>query len=166
MSGGQLGSRRPTRQRNTLLPQEPLRWMGRRALWLDRRLPRPSQWSLSDGIGTAAAQQPNVALLCLWFPRKLSHASWKRLGWTRYWPGAWPPTTLMPRPTGRLLKEARQTPEPSFWARWCSRLNYATLILRALACSALGSTSVTTPSFISALILPWSILLEIWKLRT
>ena len=73
--------------------------------------------------------------------------------------------SLMPRPTGRLLKEARQTPEPSF-ARWCSRLNYATLILRALACSALGSTSVTTPSFISALILPWSTLLEIWKLRT
>src|SRR5215470_14088900 len=75
------------------------------------------------GIGTAAAQQPNVPLLCLWFPRKLSHASWKRLGWTRYWPGAWAPTTLMPRPTGRLLKEARQTPEPSFWRDRRSRLN-------------------------------------------
>src|SRR6516225_2426892 len=135
MSGGQLGSRRPTRQRNTLLPQEPLRWMGRRALWLDRRLPRPSQWSLSDGMNAPLAG-------CLASYYTDAQADWV------------------------LVEEARQTPEPSFWARWCSRLNYATLIRRALACSALGSTSVTTPSFISALILPWSILLEIWKLRT
>ena len=44
-------------------------------------------------------------------------------------------------------------------------LRYSTCILRGLACSAFGSTIVTTPSFISALILLWSILFEISKLR-
>ncbi len=41
-----------------------------------------------------------------------------------------------------------------------------TLILRGFAFSAFGKTNVITPSFSSALILPCSNLLEIWKLRT
>jgi hypothetical protein len=40
-----------------------------------------------------------------------------------------------------------------------------TAILRGLAFSALGSTKVMTPSFSSALMPSWSILLESWKLR-
>jgi hypothetical protein len=36
---------------------------------------------------------------------------------------------------------------------------------RGFAFSAFGSTSVITPSFSSALMPSWSILLEIWKLR-
>jgi len=47
-----------------------------------------------------------------------------------------------------------------------SSFRQLTLILRGFAFSAFGKTNVITPSFSSALILPCSNLLEIWKLRT
>jgi len=47
-----------------------------------------------------------------------------------------------------------------------SSFRQLTLILRGFAFSAFGKTNVITPSFSSALILPCSSLLEIWKLRT
>src|SRR5215475_8760510 len=108
MSGGQLGSRRPTRQRNTLLPREPLRWMGRRALWLDRRAAPVAMVTLGWESELPLRSNQMWPYYAFGFPVSCPMPAGRGLDGRAIGPGAWAPSTLMPRPTGRLLKEARQ----------------------------------------------------------